>query len=567
MSICVRMCGLRPGLLGRSGRVWAIGTGLALGVPAMLAPAQTIDFEALPDGSSTADQQFISDEYEADRGVRFDLVDPVDLTPIGSPQIAKVGNPQTAFDGCGPDTPLDDQGVGVSFLTDDNAISGFAGTLLLTYITPVAQAAGVILDIDTRTGAQYEEWTIEALDATMAVLDTVVLTAPEGPDNCGAGQGPGDGRAEGFLFDHPSADIYFIVLRYTGTATSIGLAFDNFTPDTIPGPPSVTIATTETDACFGETQDITATGAGGLLGYHYQWQWAAPGEDFIDIVGATDRTIAAPALPGYLYRVILTDAIGRSATSDAIGTDARPIVVTLKVETAAGSGVYDTIATGMTPFVIGEFIESYYGYTGSEQYYHGDVPTLTAQRSHLFMTVGTAGQSLANVHDWVGQNGGGRAEMQMDFEHVTPSFLAKDDPADTYGGDGTDTLTTRQNWNSPNTDGWAVGPMNGSWNADVRFADVYSGTPTINGLADWAFYSADGAIYPLPLEENRRVRLEALCVCRADLNMDGVYDFFDVQIYLGLFAAGDPAADVNNDGLLDFFDVLQFIGLFAQGCA
>jgi len=531
-----------------------------------IAPAQTIDFETLPDGSSTIDQQFISDQYVATFGVRFDLVDPVDLTPIGSPRIAKVGAPQTAFEGCGPDTPTTGQGVGQSFLTDDNAITDIARTLLVTYSSPVAQAAGVILDIDTRPGTAYEQWTIQALDEFMTVLEIVVLTAPEGPPTCNTGAGPGDARAAGFLFDRPSPDIHFILLRYTGTATSIGLAFDNFTPTTLPDPPSVTIDTADSDPCFGETQDITATGTGGLLGYTYQWQWAAPGEDFIDIVGATEQTIAAPALPGYLYRVVLTDAVGRSATSDPVETDARPIVVTLKVETAAGSGVYSTVATGMTPFVIGEFIESYYGYTAAEQYYHGDVPTLTTNRSHLFMTVGTAGQSLVTVHDIVGPNGGGRAEMQMDFENVTPSFLAKDDPSDTYGGDGTDTLTTRQAWASPNTDGWAVGPMNGSWNADIQFADVYSGTPTISGLTDWAFYSADGAIYTLPLEENRRVRLEALCVCRADLNQDGVYDFFDLQIYLALFAAGDPAADLNDDGLIDFFDVLRFIGLFAEGC-
>jgi hypothetical protein len=108
--------------------------------------------------------------------------------------------------------------------------------------------------------------------------------------------------------------------------------------------------------------------------------------------------------------------------------------------------------------------------------------------------------------------------------------------------------------------------MNGSWNAEVRFADVYSGDPTIGGLSEWAFYSADGMVYTLPLQVDRRVRLEALCVCRADLNMDGVYDFFDVQIFLGLFAAGDFSADLNQDKVLDFFDVQQFIGLFAQGC-
>jgi hypothetical protein len=54
--------------------------------------------------------------------------------------------------------------------------------------------------------------------------------------------------------------------------------------------------------------------------------------------------------------------------------------------------------------------------------------------------------------------------------------------------------------------------------------------------------------------------------CVADFNNDGLLDFFDVQMFLGLFAASDPAADLNNDSLFDFFDVQTFLGLFAAGC-
>jgi hypothetical protein len=54
--------------------------------------------------------------------------------------------------------------------------------------------------------------------------------------------------------------------------------------------------------------------------------------------------------------------------------------------------------------------------------------------------------------------------------------------------------------------------------------------------------------------------------CPADLNNDGTLDFFDVQLFLSLFAAQDPAADLNNDGLYDFFDVQEYLNLFATGC-
>ncbi|MEZ6165388.1 MAG: hypothetical protein R3B67_13245 [Phycisphaerales bacterium] len=55
--------------------------------------AQSINFETLPDGTPTTDQQLISDQYVADFGVRFDLVDPMTLEVVGSPQIAKVARP------------------------------------------------------------------------------------------------------------------------------------------------------------------------------------------------------------------------------------------------------------------------------------------------------------------------------------------------------------------------------------------------------------------------------------------------------------------------------------------
>ncbi|RMH14022.1 MAG: hypothetical protein D6695_02465 [Planctomycetota bacterium] len=54
--------------------------------------------------------------------------------------------------------------------------------------------------------------------------------------------------------------------------------------------------------------------------------------------------------------------------------------------------------------------------------------------------------------------------------------------------------------------------------------------------------------------------------CQADINQDGVVDFFDVLAFLSLFTAQDPAADINNDGTHDFFDVLGFLNLFAAGC-
>jgi hypothetical protein len=52
-------------------------------------------------------------------------------------------------------------------------------------------------------------------------------------------------------------------------------------------------------------------------------------------------------------------------------------------------------------------------------------------------------------------------------------------------------------------------------------------------------------------------------VCPADLNGDGVLNFFDVSQFLGEFAAG---GDYNGDGVTNFFDVSAFLGDFNAGC-
>ena len=57
-----------------------------------------------------------------------------------------------------------------------------------------------------------------------------------------------------------------------------------------------------------------------------------------------------------------------------------------------------------------------------------------------------------------------------------------------------------------------------------------------------------------------------LVVCTADLTNDNALDFFDVSLFLQLFADADPLADFNNDSLYDFFDVSAFLAAFAAGC-
>lgn len=69
--------------------------------------------------------------------------------------------------------------------------------------------------------------------------------------------------------------------------------------------------------------------------------------------------------------------------------------------------------------------------------------------------------------------------------------------------------------------------------------------------------------------ENRIVGVGApdpVGVCASDINLDARRDFFDVNIFLNLFASGSPAADLNADGNLDAFDVMDFVSGYDAAC-
>jgi len=54
--------------------------------------------------------------------------------------------------------------------------------------------------------------------------------------------------------------------------------------------------------------------------------------------------------------------------------------------------------------------------------------------------------------------------------------------------------------------------------------------------------------------------------CPADINNDGVFDFFDISAFLIAYGAGLPSADFNADGVFDFFDVSSFLTTFMSQC-
>lgn len=54
--------------------------------------------------------------------------------------------------------------------------------------------------------------------------------------------------------------------------------------------------------------------------------------------------------------------------------------------------------------------------------------------------------------------------------------------------------------------------------------------------------------------------------CAADLNKDGMLNFFDVSVLITGYMNQDPIADFNNDGSWNFFDISAFIMAYNAGC-
>jgi len=111
-----------------------------------------------------------------------------------------------------------------------------------------------------------------------------------------------------------------------------------------------------------------------------------------------------------------------------------------------------------------------------------------------------------------------------------------------------------------------VGQRFGFWGVRVLLSDGWhygwvaaSGSQTASPNA-WQGRYRPGA-YALEMTPNTPIRVP----CRADINFDGVIDFFDYLDYVALFAAGNSAARYNSDTVLDFFDYLDFLVDYAAG--
>jgi hypothetical protein len=212
----------------------------ALNVVIAAQAGQTIDFETLPDGSIPYDGMAISNQWIS-LGVTFRFGNggiPILVTPGGT-NYAFLGPPNSTI----TNQPAPGQNVGRFFVSD--RASGQPRNFIIEYTSPVSAASGAIIDIDHK-----DAWAIEPRDINDLVLSNYVVNLDTNSVNSG------DGIATPWSISAPTPMIYSIRIRYTGSTSQPGLAFDNFSPTNAlptPAPAQLALALNPTNALLTVT--------------------------------------------------------------------------------------------------------------------------------------------------------------------------------------------------------------------------------------------------------------------------------------------------------------------------
>jgi hypothetical protein len=113
----------------------------------------------------------------------------------------------------------------------------------------------------------------------------------------------------------------------------------------------------------------------------------------------------------------------------------------------------------------------------------------------------------------------------------------------------------------------------GTTGYNAFFSDGFGVDFSTNGCSDGgAYFLRVGASTVIADVDPGKVTFVRFTVdqgaaCSADINGDGLLNFFDLAAYVGLFNAGDPAADLAAPfGTLNFFDIAAYISTFNAGC-
>lgn len=115
-----------------------------------------------------------------------------------------------------------------------------------------------------------------------------------------------------------------------------------------------------------------------------------------------------------------------------------------------------------------------------------------------------------------------------------------------------------------------TGPQSGGgwYNQTIRVADYITPTAQVR-LRFIAEDAGDGSVIEAGVDAVDLTFVsctDPVVDCPADLDGNGVVNFFDVSAFLAFYNAQNPAADINNDGVWNFFDVSAYLAQYNAGC-
>ncbi len=143
------------------------------------------------------------------------------------------------------------------------------------------------------------------------------------------------------------------------------------------------------------------------------------------------------------------------------------------------------------------------------------------------------------------------ASAVFEAEVAGPADADQINSTSSFQANGTLNVTLVEGFNPPLT--WNAVLVNATLGVSGAFDTINAPQPADNRLAFRAVYTPT------------QIRIGVFCT--ADVNADGLLNFFDISRFIADYNAGNPAADIAAPiGVLNFFDIAAFIARYNSGC-
>ncbi|MGV6814117.1 MAG: S8 family serine peptidase [Phycisphaerales bacterium] len=275
------------------------------------------------------------------------------------------------------------------------------------------------------------------------------------------------------------------------------------------------------------------------------------GNVMVDDNGGAGYTFTTPDIPDF-FTEEFTSSIDLEGLSLTLTPDGSVDGYAATVEPLAGGGLpfeptdgtslplsdddseFITVTGGKSVLLYGQSYTSFYvGSNGYITFGFNDTDYTESFSDHFDMP------RISILFDDLNPSSGGTVYRQQLADRMVISY----DRVTEYAGNNQNTMQIELHFD---------GTIVMSWER-IDSGDAIIGISEGNGL-DPDFLESDLSNYPAPNS------------CQADINGDGVLDFFDISAFVDAFRANDPIADINGDGAFNFFDVSDFVTMFQAGC-